>query len=407
MMLAAQTETLEVLWLNNNLICQNTITIDVTASKGPALSAANSAALSAQMQTINDDTTGQYAGATLTIAPGTYNQKWLSPNALDGWNDNTFFWPMTFQGTASQNMPIMALPYNNAKGMIETFNASVTFRGIEIANANGQGWQGEPNQAGIKLNAGTCGNFTVDCCYIHNCDDGILGGDVGTNVIIENTEIAKCGSATGFSHNAYIAPCNSITVNNVLSWGAVIGHCFKTRAAQGSITALRAFDGEYGTASYLLDMPDGGDYTISNSTFSKGLHASNAPLVHYGAENQSSHPVNQLTIKNCVFINNIPLNTATYGDGAFLNPIALQLGYVAAVTTYDVVLENCTFYGFPSNQIIGKDANANVGTITQTGSTLLPLSQAPTLDMSHPFEPTFTTATTAPGPYIYGPFIGK
>ena len=406
-MLAPQTEVLSILWVNSNSLCQGTVSLSVAASSGPAESAIDSDTLSALMTKINADTSGQYAGATLTLASGTYTKEWLSPGALDGWNDNTFLWPMTFQGTAGQNMPIMALPYNNAKGMLEVFNASVNFKGIEVANANGLGWQGEPNQAGIKLNAGCAGNFSIDSCYIHNCDDGILGGDFGTNVTITNTELAKCGSATGFTHNCYIAPCASVTVNNVLSWGAVIGHCFKTRAAVGAITKLRAFDGPYGTASYLLDMPDGGNYTIDSCTFEKGVHASNAPCVHYGAENQSSHPVNTLVIKNCVFINNIAWDTATYGDGAFLNPVAIQLGLVSACKTYDVVLENCIFYGFADTQIIGKDANANVGTITQTGSQLLPIAQAPALDWSHPFEPTFTTSTSAPEPYIYGPFIGK
>ena len=70
-----------------------------------------------------------------------------------------------------------------------------------------------------------------------------------------------------------------------------------------------------------------------------------------------------------------------------------------AIIEHDWVWETATVSGTGSVTLPGTPA--------QTGAQLLPIAQAPALDWSHPFEPTFTTSTSAPEPYIYGPFIGK
>ena len=409
--LSAGTETLRLTWSNGEDVCvaDHALTVTDTIGTGPKLAVSGPNALAGVMGRVSSDPLGRYRGATITLAPGTYISGWLMPQGASGWNDDSFFGPTAFQG-APGVMPVLAQPgtwIQNAKGWLETFGWDVDIAGLEFANL-AQSYPGEVgNFAGIKLNAGVLGRTRIRAIYAHNCTNGVLGGEAGQIVLIEDSEFAKCGGGDGFTHNFYIANVTRATIRRVLSWGANVGHCGKIRAQAGLIEDCVFADGTEGSASYLLDLPDGGAHVVRGTLFEKGPHAQNNALLRYGEECQSRHPVNTLLVEGCTFINRTGTADRLY-NGYTVNPVGVQVA-LASHGPAQAVVRDCKFYGFTRETATHIDA-ANV-TLRMEGQNLfLPLSAAPAPAsyMGHPFARLgYRSGSGGPGPYTDGPRKGR
>jgi Right handed beta helix region len=90
-----------------------------------------------------------------------------------------------------------------------------------------------------------------------------------------------------------------VTVTNSNFEGTKVGHDIKSRAAQSTITG-NTFD-DSATASYSIDLPNGGNAVVANNVFAKAATAQNAPAIHYGGE--VANPIGSLLIQNNVFVN--------------------------------------------------------------------------------------------------------
>ena len=67
------------------------------------------------------------------------------------------------------------------------------FSGAKVTDANG---------AGIRYEGG---NLTLNSCYFHDNQDGLLGGSFPTGTLtINNSEFAFNGTGDGQTHNLYI-----------------------------------------------------------------------------------------------------------------------------------------------------------------------------------------------------------
>jgi len=405
---SAMNETISLFWTDGIHVCLATFSFQVSMPVGPTFSVVGDGNFTSLMTTIEADTTGVYAGATVTVGPGVYTDAFTVQGAYDGWNDNGFVWPITLQGETGNPLPQFtgAWSFGNGKGRFETFGADVIFRGIEIYGID-QTTPGNPgNTAGIRINHLNLANIELNQCYIHNNDDGLLGGQYGDVITITNSEFAKNGDADGYTHNIYINSGYMLVVDNIVSWGANVGHNLKTRSMQSLVTnsifsdVNPLWDFTAGCASYEVDIPDGGHHHHINNVYIKGVDGQNGPLVHYGDENLHQYEVNKLIIENGIFINYMPYNINPW------NPVAIELGYIAA-GPYSVEVINCQFYGFQNNSIINVDWDGNPANITEIGSQYLPLSAAPNVDFTHPFAPPYDPPTVAPSPYLYGPETGQ
>jgi len=412
--LSAMTETVTLFWTDGVRVCLATFSVSVSFAIGPSYSVVGDGNFTSLMTMIEADTTGVYIGATVTVGPGVYTDAFTVQGAYDGWNDNGFVWPITLQGETGNSLPQFtgAWSFANGKGRFETFNADVIFRGIEIYGID-QTLPDDPgNTAGVRINKGSLANIAFDQVYLHNNDLGILGGEFGDVITITNSEFAKNGDANGYTHNIYINGGTMLIVDNIVSWGANVGHNLKTRSMQSLVTnsifsdVNPLWDFTAGCASYEVDIPDGGLHHHINNTYIKGIDGQNNPCVHYGDENLHQYENNTLIIENGIFINYMPYNTMPNGDGSTINPVGIELGYVAA-GPYTVHVINCRFYGFQNDSIINVDWDGNPATITEIGSQYLPLSEAPTVPFNHPFVPTYDAPLAAPSPYLYGPETGQ
>jgi hypothetical protein len=215
---------------------------------------------------------------------------------------------------------------------------SIEFRDGKVPDQNG---------AGIRAEHG--GNLTIRNSGFFDNENGILGGEGSATVTIERSEFARNGYGDGYTHNIYIGPLAKLTVTNSFFHEAKIGHNLKSRAKETRIENSYFMDGPTGTASYLVDFPNGGVVYMRGNLLHKGPNADNSIAVAYGQEGLNK-PINTLEmVHNTVVM--------TRGGGTFIN---------APGGTQSVRLTANLFAGTSSPALI--NGGVGSGNITQQGN---------------------------------------
>lgn len=155
----------------------------------------------------------------------------------------------------------------------DTIIDNIEFSGARVPDKNGAGIRQEGR------------NLTVRRCYFHDNENGILGGaDAESVYLIEDSEFANNGAGDGQSHNMYIGEIKSFTLRGCYSHDAAVGHLVKSRALANYISYNRLSD-EAGTASYELDLPQGGVSYVVGNVFEKSPSTTgNSSFVSFARE---------------------------------------------------------------------------------------------------------------------------
>lgn len=178
---------------------------------------------------------------------------------------------------ATRNIP-------NGKGILITdTDVSIqgfSFSGARVSNADGA------NGAGLRYQGG---NLSIIDCYFVNNQDGLLSNpDPNGTITIRNSEFAANGAASGpsagYTHNLYVGAIASLDIENSYFHDAHVGHEIKSRALRTTINNTRIVDGPTGTASYSIDLPNGGIALISNDQIEQGPRSQNPIIISYGEE---------------------------------------------------------------------------------------------------------------------------
>ncbi len=213
-------------------------------------------------------------GDVVLVEAGTYTNDFLD-----------FSDSITLQAVGGLVVINATVPPPDAKAIITegAAGATVSISGFELSGAAVSDANGG-NGAGIRYQGG---NLTLTDDDIHNNQNGILGSPpvAGTGTIsINNCEFADNGSGTGYTHNIYIGNVALLQITNSYIHGAVVGHEIKSRANDTIITDNRIDDGPTGTASYSIDLPNGGNATITGNVIEQGPESENPAIIAYGEE---------------------------------------------------------------------------------------------------------------------------
>lgn len=188
----------------------------------------------------------------------------------------------------------------SGKGIWVVQGSNFTVEGVEFSGAS------VPDQNGAGIRAENTGTLTIRNCYFHDNEEGILGpDDSNASVIIENSIFENNGYGDGYSHNIYIGRIQSFTLRGSYSHKARIGHNVKSRARQNHILYNRIMDEDSGTASYQIDLPEGGLAFIVGNIIQQGPLAENSSIVAYAAENANAG-VLELYVVNNTIVNDRP-----------------------------------------------------------------------------------------------------
>lgn len=243
--------------------------------------------------------------------------------------------------------------------------------------------------AGIR-HSGT--NLTIRGCYFHDNQQGLLGASAsaGTGtILIENSEFARNGAGDGSTHNIYLNSYNSVTMRDSYSHDAIGGHLIKSRANNNFLLYNR-FTDEAGTASYEIDLPNGGTHYIIGNLIEKGAAASNPNSIACGAEGAVAAG------STLYVVNNTIVNDAST-TGTFIN-----------VTSYATTLANNIFRGrgtltnalTPTLQTNWTDLNGDPKLTNQAAFDYHLRSDSPCIDMGTALLPTADLSLVANQEYI-------
>ncbi len=200
---------------------------------------------------------------------------------------------VVFTGKTCQDKAIFVIDGND-----------VTVRGISFTHAAVP----DHNGAGIRAQGG---NLTVqDSRFIDN-EEGILAGARPQSTIrITGSEFRGNGNcAEACAHGIYINAIELVDVEDSHFTDTHEGHDIKSRALHTVLRGNDISDGPTGHASYLVDVPNGGDLLMEHNTLFKGPRTDNeTTAVSIGAEGVRN-PTASLVIRDNSFTNLLPKQT--------------------------------------------------------------------------------------------------
>ncbi len=211
-------------------------------------------------------------GDTINVQAGTYTDQVATINK-----------PLTIVGVGG--MPVFTATANlsNGKGFL-VVDADVTIDNISFSNAQVT----DLNGAGIRYEAGAM--IVRNSQFIGN-QNGILATPftAGTgSVLVEGSIFTgngiTSGPGSGLAHAIYATQLALLTIQNSIFQDTRIGHDIKSRAAATVVTGNMLEVGVTGTASYAIDVANGGAATVTGNTITQGPNTDNWAMLAYAAE---------------------------------------------------------------------------------------------------------------------------
>jgi hypothetical protein len=221
-------------------------------------------------QSIQDAINAAASGDTIDVQAGTYVDQFLSIGTS-----------ITLQAVGGEVLLRETISPPDGKAMITESGANVAINGFDISGVAVP----DRNGAAIRYEGGS---LSLKDDYFHDNQEGLLGAaDPNGSIGIDHSEFAANGDGSGSTHNIYLGAIANFSLTNSYIHDAIVGHEVKSRAASNTITGNRIFDNN-GSASYSIDLPNGGNATISGNTIEQGPNTQNPFIVAYGEEGASN-----------------------------------------------------------------------------------------------------------------------
>jgi hypothetical protein len=180
------------------------------------------------------------------------------------------------------------------KGIIVT-SVDTTLESLDISGATVE----DGNGAGVRHEGGA---LVLTRVALHHCQNGILGParDTPATVVMKDCKIHDNGTGTGQTHGVYIGRIARFQCINSQFWNTSVGHHVKSRAAVTTIQACEIGVNFDGNESYNVDIPVGGEATISECVLRQGPRTDNPIMVNYGSEPRA-YEGGSLRVERCRF----------------------------------------------------------------------------------------------------------
>ena len=177
----------------------------------------------------------------------------------------------------------------------------VLVKGMEFSGAHNHDNTG----AGIKFVGAT---LTVQDSSFHNNENGILAreGERSQILIVRSTFTGNGKCEPTCAHGIYIGRIAKLTVQRSIFKSQHAGHHIKSRAAVTELSGNRVEDALDGTASFLVDLPNGGSALIRANYFQKGEKADNRLAMVSIGEEGALHPSQGIVFEKNSFVNMHP-----------------------------------------------------------------------------------------------------
>ncbi len=221
---------------------------------------------------------------------------------------------LTVEGIGDANKVVITDKSCMGKALFVTVGEGITVRNLTLTRARVP----DGNGAGIR---GEGQNLTVDNVRFVNNQNGIMSGLPAGKMTIRNSLFDSNGVClNACAHGIYIGAADLVRIENSRFFGTKQGHHIKSRARRTEVIGCTIEDGPDGTASYEIELPNGGSLVARGNTIQKGPKAENhSAMISIGAEGVTQ-PTEELTIENnkvrsdgnwdTYFVNNITATEA-------------------------------------------------------------------------------------------------
>lgn len=221
---------------------------------------------------------------------------------------------IVIEGAGKDGSTILTDKACAGKALLITSGDNITIRNLTLTRARVP----DKNGAGIRAEGKS---LIVERVKFINNQNGILSGSRpdGT-VIIRDSDFVRNGICDpSCAHGVYIGNSKLLRIENSRFSDTRQGHHIKSRAARTEIIGCTIADGPNGTASYLIEIPNGGSVLIRDNTMEKGPKAENrSTAISIGAEG-----VTQAT-KEIMIVNNKFTNAGRYNTYFVTNLTATE-----------------------------------------------------------------------------------
>ena len=204
---------------------------------------------------------------------------------------------LTVEGVGDASKVLITDKACQGKALFITTGADITIRNLTLTRARVP----DNNGAGIR---GEGAMLLVDGVRFINNQNGILSGTEDATIIVQNSMFDRNGTCQGScAHGIYAGHLKLLRVENTRFTDTREGHHIKSRAARTEVIGCTLDDGEEGTASYMIEAPNGGSLVVRDSTLTKGPEAGNhTGAIVIGTEGVNQ-PTREITIANNTFKN--------------------------------------------------------------------------------------------------------
>lgn len=166
------------------------------------------------------------------------------------------------------------------KAVFVITGANVAVRNFTLARAKSTA----ANGAGIRAEGR---GLVVEGVRFMDNENGILtSADQQSTLTVRDSEFLRNGSCEqACAHGIYAGRIAELRVERSRFLGTRQGHHVKSRALRTEVVDSEIADGPDGTASYLIDVPNGGDVLIRGNRLQKGQRSENrSTAISVGAE---------------------------------------------------------------------------------------------------------------------------
>jgi len=175
----------------------------------------------------------------------------------------------------------------------------LTLRGARVPDRNG---------AGIRAEGGS---LTVERVTFSDNENGILAADnPRATILVAGSTFTRNGHCDPVcAHAIYAGRIGILRVQNSTFRETRIGHHIKSRALRTEVLDSAIEDGPTGTASYLIDTPNGGSVLMSRNRLQKGPLASNRSTAILIGGESVTNTGGELRIEGNAFQNDLGQST--------------------------------------------------------------------------------------------------
>lgn len=226
---------------------------------------------SRDIKTIHDAAAQAKDGDTIEIDAGTYT------GDVAVWHASN----LTIRGVGGRPHLVADGEAAEGKGIFVTAGNNIRIENLEFSGAT------VPDNNGAGIRAEGAG-LTVFNCYFHDNQEGILTSEnPASDIVIDASAFVHNGTQSGQTHGIYIGHVRTLFVRGSVFQDTTIGHHIKTRADTDYILYNRILDFAEGTASYSIDMSNGGRGYIIGNIIEKGPKADNFTMIAIAMEGPS------------------------------------------------------------------------------------------------------------------------